>query len=311
MFDPIKIKKTRNVTTLECVLVIACNTTRVIHLEIADTQCTNDFLLAWRRFVTKRGIHPNHVYSDQGKSFVGAQLPLKKWLSDWDKQIIHENMAKKHTEFHFSWDFNTPRASPMNDSIESLISSCRKAFNATSNYLKRSYTFSEWETIVAEANYLVNSRPLFPKNVEDLDEEPITGNSLLFPYKQCSVPQSSNNESINPRLYPKAAQAFFNQFWESWLRNMPLHLLFRSKWFRPRQNLKVGDYVIMLEPGLKGQTAPRGLWEHAIVTEVFPGNDGLVQKAKLRLSGQRQLTRPIHKLCLIATFKELNCPENQ
>ena len=53
MFDPIKIKKTRNVTTLGCVLVIACNTTRVIHLEIADTQCTYDFQLAWRRFVTK------------------------------------------------------------------------------------------------------------------------------------------------------------------------------------------------------------------------------------------------------------------
>ena len=83
----------------------------------------------------------------------------------------------------------------MNGSIESLISSCRKAFNATSNYLKRSYTFLEWETIVTETNYLVNSRPLFPKIVEDLDEEPITENSLLFPYKQCSIPQPSNNES--------------------------------------------------------------------------------------------------------------------
>ena len=88
MFDPIKIKKTRNVTTLGCVLVIAYNPTRVIHLEIADTQYTNDFLLGWRRFVTKNGIHPKHVYSDQGKSFVGAQLPLKKWLSDWDKLFM-------------------------------------------------------------------------------------------------------------------------------------------------------------------------------------------------------------------------------
>ena len=128
----------------------------------------------------------------------------------------------------------------------------------------------------------------------------------------CSILQSSNNESIDPRLYAKAAQAFINQFWESWLRNMLPHLLFRSKWFRPRQNLEVGDYVIVLEPGLKGQTAPRGLWEHAFVIKVFPGmSDGLVRKAKLRLSGQRQLTRSIHKLCLIATFKELNCPENQ
>ena len=132
--------------------------------------------------------------------------------------------------------------------------------------------------IVAEANYLVNFQPLFSKNVDDLDEEPITGNSLLFPYKQCSIPQSSNNKLIDARLYAKAAQAFMNQFWESWLRNTPSHLLFRSKWFRPRQNLEVGDYLIVLKPGLKGQTAPRGLWEHAIVTEVFPAMMGLFEK---------------------------------
>ena len=91
-------------------------------------------------------------------------------------------MATNKTEFHFSWDFNTPNTSHMNGSIESLICSCRKAFNAASNYLSRSYTFSERKTIIAESNYLGNSRPLFPNSVEDLDEEPITSNFLLFPY---------------------------------------------------------------------------------------------------------------------------------
>ena len=50
----------------------------------------------------------------------------------------------------------------------------------------------------------------------------------------------------------------------------------------------------------------RGLWEHAIVEKTLPGRDGLVRKVELRLSGQRNLTRPIHKLCLIATVEELN-----
>ena len=40
------------------------NTTRVIHLEVTETQSTNDFLLAWRRFINKRGVHPSHAYSD-------------------------------------------------------------------------------------------------------------------------------------------------------------------------------------------------------------------------------------------------------
>ena len=56
---------------------------------------------------------------------------------------------------------------------------------------------------------------------------------------------------------------------------------------------------------MKGRAAPCGLWEHAIVTKTFLGIDKLVRKCELRLSGQRTLIRPIHKLYLIATAKEL------
>ena len=65
-------------------------------------------------------------------------------------------------------------------------------------------------------------------------------------------------------------------------------------------------HYLTVEPGLKGHPAPRGLWQHAVVMKTFPGNDGLVRKAELKLSGQRILTRPIHKLCLIATSEKLN-----
>ena len=64
--------------------------------------------------------------------------------------------------------------------------------------------------------------------------------------------------------------------------------------------------MIILDPGLKGKSASRGVWEHAIVPKTFPGNDNLVRNVELRLSSQRYLMRPIHKLCLIATSEELN-----
>ena len=126
--------------------------------------------------------------------------------------------------------FNTPLASHMNGAVESLIRSCQKAFNAASDYLRHSYTHSEWETIVAEANYLVNSRPLFPKSVEDLDEEPITGSPLLYPFDGQHVPQPECD--IDVRMSVKFVQGFVKRFWESWIRNMPPQLLLRSKWFR-------------------------------------------------------------------------------
>ena len=136
-FGSIKIKKSRNIAISSCILLIARNTTRIIHLEITETQSTNDFLLARRRFVTKRGVHPLHVYTDQGKTFVGAQKYIKEWLSSWDQVTIHDQLATQGTAIHFFWDFNTPLASHMNGAAESLIRSCRKAFNAASDYLRR------------------------------------------------------------------------------------------------------------------------------------------------------------------------------
>ena len=74
-FGPIKLRKTRNVVIDGCVLLITCSTTRVVHLEVTKTQSTNDFILAWRRFISKRGTRPVHVFSDQEKAFIGAENP--------------------------------------------------------------------------------------------------------------------------------------------------------------------------------------------------------------------------------------------
>ena len=97
---------------------------------------------------------------------------------------------------------------------------------------------------------------MFPKTVEDLDEKVFSGNTLLYPYGQHPISQINASEFIDPRKSIKQAQNFIKTFWESWMLNMPPHLLLRNKWFRPTRNLKKGDYVIALKPGLKGHPAP-------------------------------------------------------
>ena len=42
-----------------------------------------------------------------------------------------------------------------------------------------------------------------------------------------------------------------------------------------------------------------------LVMETYPGEDGLVRKAKIK-TATSVYDRPIHKLCLIATKEELN-----
>jgi len=43
IFGPIKIRKTRNVVIEGAILLITCTNTRAVHLELTETQSTDDF----------------------------------------------------------------------------------------------------------------------------------------------------------------------------------------------------------------------------------------------------------------------------
>ena len=99
-------------------------------------------------------------------------------------------------------------------------------------------------------------------------------------------------------------QGKIDTFWNCWLKHIPPQLNNRNKWFHTRNNLEKGDYVLLLEPGLKHNTALRSLWKKAIVIDTHPGSDGLVRSVTIRDANHNQYVRPISKLCLIATRAE-------
>ena len=66
------------------------------------------------------------------------------------------------------------------------------------------------------------------------------------------------------------------------MRHILPQLLFPNKWFRSRDNLKVEDFVISLQPGMKNRTLPRGLWKKAIIHEVHPSQDNLMRSVTIR-----------------------------
>ena len=70
-FGPLQTKVSRNVTIESSVMIVTCTTTRVVHLELTSSASTESFLLAWRRFVSRRGVHPTTVFSDRGNNSRG------------------------------------------------------------------------------------------------------------------------------------------------------------------------------------------------------------------------------------------------
>ena len=85
----------------------------------------------------------------------------------------------------------------------------------------------------------------------------------------------------------------------------------RKKWNSPKENLKVGDIVLLADEGY-----PRDQWPLAVVVEAEVSEDGYVRTVKVRSSctvatrarrrrkgkqesGTTILTRPVTKLCLL------------
>ena len=69
----------------------------------------------------------------------------------------------------------------------------------------------------------------------------------------------------------------------------------RQKWNTVRNNLQVGDIVLIKDPDVK-----RNQWPMGRIVGVFPGKDGLVRKVSVKASGSTNiLSRSVAKLVLL------------
>lgn len=83
------------------VALFTCAVYRAIHLELVSSLSTDNFILAIRRFIARRG-RPATIYSDNGKNFVGTSNALQ--TINWEK-IEDFAITKK-----IQWKFSPPSA---------------------------------------------------------------------------------------------------------------------------------------------------------------------------------------------------------
>ena len=76
---PLLVKDTSGVNKMWIALFV-CGTTRAVHVEVVESLGVDDFLLAWRRFVSCRGT-PSRIRSENGTTFVAAAKILRiQWI---------------------------------------------------------------------------------------------------------------------------------------------------------------------------------------------------------------------------------------
>ena len=109
-FGPIRVKASRGTRSSPAKAkrygaMFTCMSVRAMHLELASDLSTDAFIMALRRFHSRRG-HVRIIRSDNGTNFVGAITELKEVI----KRIDHSKVVKYCSErqVDFQWIFNPP-----------------------------------------------------------------------------------------------------------------------------------------------------------------------------------------------------------
>ncbi|CAK1597961.1 unnamed protein product [Parnassius mnemosyne] len=266
------------------ICIFVCFTTKAIHLELVGDLTSNNYLLALRRFIARRG-KPVNIYSDNGASFVGAYNDLSKFLKG-NCDSLSESMANDNINFHF-----IPAYTPHFGGL------WEAGVKSTKYHLLRvlgncHLTYEELYTTLTQIEAILNSRPLTPLSSDPADCTPLTPGHFLIGRKLTSLPQLDYQHQSTPLLNRfQRIEQLRQHFWERWSKEYVSELQQRVKWRSCKDSLKINDLVVVKEDNL-----PPLKWKLGRVVAIHPGADGIVRVADIRTS-TGIIKRAFNRIC--------------
>uniref|UniRef100_A0A1B0CP41 Integrase catalytic domain-containing protein n=1 Tax=Lutzomyia longipalpis TaxID=7200 RepID=A0A1B0CP41_LUTLO len=164
----------KGTTTKAYIAVFVCMSTKMVHLELVSSLTTDAFIATLRRFIGRRGL-PSHVYSDNGKTFVGADNDLRKAFVDSTAQETFINyLASREIE----WCFQPPKAPHHGGLWEAAVKSCKTLLKRILGQV--ALNFEEMQTTLIQIEAVLNSRPIMALATHPDDPVALTPGSFMF-----------------------------------------------------------------------------------------------------------------------------------
>ena len=276
------------------VCLFTCASTRTVHLELTQGLNVRDFLLAFRRFASRRGL-PATIQSDNVKTFQSSSKEIRKIARSPD-------VWRYLTNNRITWNFIVEKAPWWGGYRERLVRSIKSPIKKVTG--RSTVSYDEMCTLLNEVEAVINARPLtYVYDDEESVSYPLTPSDLIYGRRITESPNSQHYETIS--TYSSLTKRFkhhrLSQFTRRW-RNEYLTSL-REQFAKGSSGrdvnakFKVGDIVI-----LKNDSLARAFWKLAKVEELLPGRDGTVRAAIVTVprgassNSNQRLRRPIQHL---------------
>ncbi len=204
-------------------VVFKCMTIRAIHLDILHSIDSNSFLMALRRFITRRG-KPYELLCDQGTNFKGGERELSESFA-----AMQDELQSHLTSQQIKFVFNPPGAPHFGGYWEREIRSIKAALKVTIG--AQTVTEEVLRTVLVEVEGVLNSKPLG-----------YTPFCFLIGRRDASLPQVVyQNSEILSRRRLRHSQLLADHFWRHFLKYYLPSLQARQKWRTDKRTLEIGD----------------------------------------------------------------------
>ncbi|XP_015121728.1 uncharacterized protein LOC107044383 [Diachasma alloeum] len=274
----IKEKKLRNRAKIKVwVSIFVCFSTKAVHIELVSDLTTEEFLATLSRFLSR---HPSckALHSDNATTFTGAYKELKELYNfiqdEQHEDSIRRNLIKKGIEWHF-----IPPISPHCGGLwEAAVKSCK-------HHMKRVIgnellTYQQLNTLCVKIEGILNSRPLTPLSSDPNDFSALTPAHFLHGESTTDLPAPNWSHTPTNRLSQwQHLEQIKQHFWARWHKEYLSELNVRHKWTSGSHDITIGSLVL-----LRDDNPPPLKWRMGRIIEVFPGEDGIIRKVKVRTS---------------------------
>ncbi|TWW59233.1 hypothetical protein D4764_06G0007630 [Takifugu flavidus] len=190
-------------------LIFKCLTTKCVHLDLINSLDTDDFLLALRRFIARRGT-PSEIYSDQGTNFRGAERELKEAFADMEPQL-----QKSSASHQIIFRFNPPASPHFGGIWEREIRSVKRALQVVIG--AQAVPEDVLLTVLIEVEGILNAKPLGSSS-DVADPDPVTPSMLLIGRPDASLPQVSYVPDALTRRRWRQSQMIADHFWSRFIK---------------------------------------------------------------------------------------------
>ncbi|PIC30147.1 hypothetical protein B9Z55_021490 [Caenorhabditis nigoni] len=278
------------------VLICTCLITRNIHLELVSDNSTAEFMLAMRRYFSRRGT-PKTVVLDNAKCFkLGGQI-----FNNDIKKLAEEcgdftNFMDHHP---IEWNFITPLSPWKGGVYERLIGIVKKLLYASGDTAQFNYV--QLFTTVTEIEGIVNTRPISHNPENPNDGEVMRPADFISPNVKLGIIHDDGGKIDNrgtsitereTRLHLSGLNRHMSNLWIKW-EDMYLTQLKEAKNKKKHYAItlpRVGQ-IVMMEERLRSKHK----WQMAKIIHVHPNDQGQIRTVTVKYGGMEVL-RSVNQL---------------